>query len=128
MGMFDKMNRKRLEILEKLEADKAKDREKLKQDFADLKNSGREIKAAFMNVVDTAPERAAERNRLKCPKCKSHNVQFAGNNRKGFSVGKAVAGAALTGGVGTLAGFAGKKGKKNTFICMDCGKSFEVKG
>lgn len=40
------------------------------------------------------------------------------NNRKSFSVNKAVGGAALTGGIGTLAGFAGKKGKDQWF-CQD---------
>lgn len=41
------------------------------------------------------------------------NVEFMQNNRKSFSVGKAAGGAILTGGVGTLAGFAGKKEKIN---------------
>ena len=45
---------------------------------------------------------------MKCSKCKSTNIQVMGNNRKGFSVGKALGGALLTGGIGTLAGFAGK--------------------
>ncbi len=35
------------------------------------------------------------------------------NNRKGFSTGKAIGGAVLTGGVGAIAGFAGKKEKIN---------------
>ncbi|MDV7719027.1 hypothetical protein GA840_04080 [Pediococcus ethanolidurans] len=61
----------------------------------------------------------------KCPKCGSKNLQIVGNHRKGFSVGKAVVGGALTGGVGTLAGFAGKKGKKTDMICMNCGKTFK---
>ena len=46
------------------------------------------------------------------------------NNRKGFSIGKAVGGAILTGGIGTLAGFAGKKGK-NEWHCSDCGRTFK---
>ena len=52
-------------------------------------------------------------NGVHCPKCRSMNVEFMQNNRKSFSVGKAAGGAILTGGVGTLAGFAGKKGKIN---------------
>ncbi|GAJ25584.1 hypothetical protein JCM15457_454 [Liquorilactobacillus sucicola DSM 21376 = JCM 15457] len=51
-------------------------------------------------------------NKLVCPKCGSSNIQFAGNNRKSFSVDKAVAGTVLTGGVGALAGFIGKTGEK----------------
>lgn len=67
-----------------------------------------------------------EKNAIKCPHCNSKNVQFLQQDRKGFSVGKAVAGAALTGGVGTLAGFAGKKGRKQ-WHCQDCGNLFETK-
>lgn len=50
--------------------------------------------------------------KLVCPACGSDNIQFVGNQRKAFSVGKAVGGAVLTssfGGVGSLAGFIGKK-------------------
>ncbi len=49
-----------------------------------------------------------------------------GTNKKGFSVGKAVGGYILTGGIGTMAGFIGKK-KGYDFYCMDCGKTFTVK-
>lgn len=61
---------------------------------------------------------------MKCPKCKSKNVNFMQNNRKAFSVGKAVTGGVLTGGIGVLAGFFGKKGK-NEWHCNDCGKVFK---
>lgn len=60
-----------------------------------------------------------------CPRCGSKNLQVLGNHRKAFSVGKAVVGGALTGGIGTLAGFAGKKSKKVDVICMNCGKKFK---
>lgn len=63
---------------------------------------------------------------VKCPKCGSTNVQVLGNDRKGFSVGKSLAGAVLTGGIGLIAGFAGKKGKYELF-CSDCGTRFKVK-
>ncbi|EME3580354.1 hypothetical protein QL848_000578 [Enterococcus faecium] len=64
--------------------------------------------------------------KIKCPYCRSRNVEFMSNNRKGFSIGKATAGAILTGGIGLLAGFAGKKGK-NEFFCRDCNKVFKHK-
>lgn len=64
---------------------------------------------------------------MKCKYCKSENVEFVGKPRKGFSVGKAVVGGVLTGGIGTLAGFVGKKGKKTEWVCLDCGKTFKVK-
>lgn len=65
-------------------------------------------------------------SKVKCPHCKGYNIQVMGNDRKGFSIGKAVGGAILTGGIGTLAGFAGKKGKYDCF-CIDCGKRFKAK-
>ena len=65
--------------------------------------------------------------KMKCPRCGSKNIQLAGQHRKGFSVGKAVGGAALTGGIGALAGFAGKKTKKSDWVCLDCGRSFTIK-
>lgn len=63
----------------------------------------------------------------RCPKCKSTNVEPIGRKKKAFSVGKAVAGTVLVGGVGLLAGFAGKNSKKIEMICMDCGKTFKYK-
>lgn len=61
-----------------------------------------------------------------CPNCNSSNVQFMQNNKKNFSVGKAVGGAVLTGGIGALAGFAGKKGQ-NEWRCNECGTIFSTK-
>ena len=63
--------------------------------------------------------------KLFCPYCGSENVKPLGADRKAFSVGKAAAGAVLTGGIGLLAGFAGKKSGKTDFVCMDCGKQFK---
>ena len=62
-----------------------------------------------------------------CPKCKSTNIQVVGQRKKAFSLGKATVGAVLTGGVGVLAGFAGKKTKKVDMICMNFGKQFKFK-
>lgn len=63
---------------------------------------------------------------VHCPKCRSLNVQFMQNKKRGFSIGKAVGGTILTKGlvIGSLAGFAGKRGKKNQWHCMNCGKTF----
>lgn len=68
--------------------------------------------------------------KLKCPKCRSVDVSLLDENRKGFSVGKAVVGGVLTsglGGVGALAGLAGGKRKKKVFSCHDCGHVFKFK-
>lgn len=80
------------------------------------------------NDLNTLPTKKSKDSHsiLRCPHCDSINVDFVQNNKKGFSVGKAAAGAALTGGVGTLAGFAGKKGN-NTWHCKACGNLFETK-
>lgn len=61
---------------------------------------------------------------IHCPRCFSKNVQVIGQHKKGFSFGKAIAGTALAGGIGSLAGFAGKKTKKVDMICLNCGKKF----
>lgn len=65
-------------------------------------------------------------NRIKCPSCSSINVQFLQQDKKSFSVGKAVGGALLTGGIGALAGFTGKKGNKQ-WHCLNCGNLFETR-
>lgn len=89
-------------------------------DFKSLMNKGTEQAP----TVDTV-EKQDMQNSLVCPYCGSDNLTFAGNKRKGFSVGKAIGKAFITpGGIGALAGFAGKKGKKNQFICMSCGQDF----
>lgn len=64
---------------------------------------------------------------IKCPKCKSTNIEIMGQRKKNFSIGKALVGTALTmGTVGAMAGFIGKKGKYDVF-CKDCGNRFKVK-
>ena len=63
---------------------------------------------------------------IACPKCGSTQIQVLGNDRKAFSVGKAAIGGLLTGGVGVIAGFAGKKGKYEVF-CQECGHRWKVK-
>lgn len=67
-----------------------------------------------------------QKEKMKCPRCGSRNIQPAGVHKGGFSVGKAVGGAILAGGVGSLAGFAGKQTGKSDWVCLDCGKSFTI--
>lgn len=62
---------------------------------------------------------------LFCPYCNSENVQPLGQHHNGFSMGKAVGGAVLGGGVGAVAGFLGKGTKQTDFVCMNCGKQFK---
>lgn len=58
----------------------------------------------------------------ECPVCHESEFEYVGNKRKTFSIGKAVGGGILTGGIGTLAGFIGKEGKKNKYVCKSCGE------
>lgn len=73
-----------------------------------------------------ANQEKKKQNIITCPNCKSKDVTFLQQDKKAFSVGKAVGGAVLTGGVGALAGFAGKKGNKQ-WHCQNCGNFFETK-
>lgn len=58
-------------------------------------------------------------DQIRCPKCGSTQLS---TEKKGFGVGKAAAGAVLTGGVGLLAGFIGSN--KTKITCLKCGKKF----
>lgn len=65
--------------------------------------------------------------KVKCPKCKSYDIQpLGGTNKRTFSVGKAIAGNLLLPGIGTLAGVKGKKNNYDCF-CKDCGHRFKIK-
>jgi len=60
-------------------------------------------------------------DQIKCPKCGSTQLTA---NKKGFSAGKAVAGAVLTGGVGLLAGAIGSN--KVYITCLKCGYKYKA--
>lgn len=93
-----------------------------KRDLSEKKQAERELKQQ-------------ESHQLHCKYCGSTNLQLAGDNKKKFSAGKSVAGASVlgiaTGGLGFIvgagAGFAGKKGRKNVFVCLNCGKVTEMR-
>ncbi|MBN8833746.1 MAG: hypothetical protein BGO53_08975 [Sphingobacteriales bacterium 39-19] len=57
---------------------------------------------------------------IRCPKCTSTQVTA---NKKGFSAGKAIGGALLTGGIGLLAGAIGSG--KIRITCLSCGHRFK---
>lgn len=56
-----------------------------------------------------------------CPKCHSSNIQFS---KQGFSIGKAVIGGILTGGIGAIAGFHGRNRMKGK--CLKCGYEWKI--
>lgn len=99
-------------------------REQLKNERLALKKEDERERAHV--ILTQEKEKRESANKIVCSNCKSTNIEFMGNNKKNFSVGKAVAGTALTGGVGALAGFAGKKGNDQWF-CKNCNQVFETK-
>lgn len=62
-----------------------------------------------------------EEEYLCCPKCHSRELHA---EQKGFSGGKALAGAIVTGGIGLLAGTIGSKDVQIT--CLKCGNTFNT--
>lgn len=61
---------------------------------------------------------------IRCPKCHSTQIHV---DKKGFSVGKAIAGGMLTGNV-LVAAAAGGIGKdKIELTCLKCGHKFDIK-
>lgn len=111
------------EIREQAKAREA-ERQATKEQKREAKMQKNELKLQ-KNQLKIQKHQLKNRNKIKCPKCRSTNVQPLGVHKKGFSVGKAVGGAILVGGVGSLAGFAGKGSKKTDFVCMNCGKQFK---
>lgn len=63
----------------------------------------------------------SEENLLHCPKCNSTQLS---TNKKGFSGGKALTGAVLTGGIGLLAGTIGSGNVVIT--CLKCGHKYNA--
>jgi hypothetical protein len=72
--------------------------------------------------------------KVKCPRFGCHGVGIPVDTKKKFSFGKALIGNTVggilagPGGalVGTATGIKGKNGK-TTFVCSQCGKTFEKK-
>jgi len=67
-----------------------------------------------------APITAKKEKLIQCAKCGSTELT---SQKKGFSGGKALGGAVLTGGVGLLAGTIGSK--KINITCLKCGHRFK---
>lgn len=71
------------------------------------------------NLINKKEEKQEEF--LCCPKCRSKELH---SEHKGFSGGKALAGAVITGGIGLLAGTIGSKDVQVT--CLKCGNKFKA--
>ena len=83
-------------------------------------------KEEFRQAKEELGDSLRQARAVKCPHCKSTDVEFMVQQRKSFSIGQAAAGTIMTGCVGALAGFAGKKGKKE-WHCKNCGAVFATK-
>ena len=81
------------------------------------------VKQSISNSASHQPTStiSSKENLLHCPKCNS--TQFSTNN-KGFSGGKALTGAVLTGGIGLLAGTIGSGNVVIT--CLKCGYKYNA--
>ena len=67
------------------------------------------------------PQTPQQEEYLCCPKCGSRDLHA---EHKGFSGGKALAGAIVSGGIGLLAGTIGSKDTQIT--CLKCGNKFKA--
>lgn len=72
---------------------------------------------ANQHIID-ANKRSASQP-VRCPKCHSEQITA---NKNGFSAGKAVAGAVMTGGIGLLFGLHGNN--KINITCLKCGNTW----
>lgn len=90
-----------------------------------------DAKEALWNQSRQSPKRETARDRIKenkahgvacCPKCGSTSISA---NKKGFGVGKAAIGVAITGGlIGAVAGNIGAK--KVWVTCLNCGHRWKI--
>ena len=101
-------------------------KEQSKIEQAKAKEEFRQAKEEFRQAKEELGDSLRQARAVKCPHCKSTDVEFMVQQRKSFSIGKAAAGTIMTGGIGALAGFAGKKGKKE-WHCKNCGAVFVTK-
>jgi RNA polymerase subunit RPABC4/transcription elongation factor Spt4/ribosomal protein L7/L12 len=84
-------------------------------------NCGNPINHKPQTIAATQSSKQDDDDCLYCPKCHSKNLH---TQHKGFSGGKAFAGAVLTGGIGLLAGTIGSKNVQIT--CLKCGNKFKA--
>lgn len=83
-----------------------------KINIEEKKDELREDKYKQINILE-------DDNVAHCPKCGSVSLSA---HKKGFGIGKAVAGATIAGGIGLVAGNLGAK--KVRVTCLNCGKQF----
>lgn len=80
------------------------------------KSDKKKVPLTKKGKIKQLKKEAAESGLACCPKCGSTSLS---GNKKGFGIGKAVVGAAITGGIGLIAG--NKGAKKVRITCLNCG-------
>lgn len=80
---------------------------------------GNQTQSSAYKSSESMKQQISQNNIARCPKCGSASLTA---NKKGFGIGKAVVGAALTGGIGLAAGNIGAK--KVRITCLNCGKQW----
>ncbi|MEK1409896.1 hypothetical protein [Limosilactobacillus fermentum] len=116
------------EVLQKRKEEKARIKAEKKA------QADAEAQAVIQRLQKAKQDRMKEK--MKCPRCGSRNIQPAGKHTEKFSNGKAAAGTAVgavafgpVGAVvgGLASGFTGKQTKESDWVCLDCGRSFTIK-
>ena len=65
--------------------------------------------------------------KVQCPECKSLNFEVVASSKKALSLSKGIVGGVLLGPLGAAGGaILGNKGK-TTFVCHDCGNTWQLK-
>lgn len=80
------------------------------------------------NAIAQSPDVPAGQNFnqgiiASCPRCSSKQISVV-TEKKAFDAKKAIIGGVLTGGIGLVAGFMGKKA--DFYLCNKCGYKWEV--
>lgn len=78
-----------------------------------------EVNLTQQDKINILKKEATDNGVACCPKCGCTTLSA---NKKGFGIGKAVIGAAVTGGIGLIAG--NKGAKKVRITCLNCGKQW----
>lgn len=81
---------------------------------------GRPMRTTSISQKENLSPEPMQKDNIKCPKCGSSQISA---NKKGFSAGKAVAGAVIAGGIGLAAGSIGSD--KVIITCLKCGHQFK---
>lgn len=93
------------------------EKERKRKEFERIMASNPQVSSKPRNIRNN---KKSDDNVACCPKCGSTQLTA---NKKGFSVGKAVAGSAIVLPLGAVTGMIGKN--KIYITCLNCGKQFE---